>query len=52
MVVDELINGTLSEMIKRIKDGILKAGDYKYYLTELVIIRKRIMLRSIDTEKF
>ena len=42
MVVDELINGTLSEMIERIREGILKAGDYKFYLTELVIIKKII----------
>ena len=52
MVVDELINGTLSEMIKRIREGILKAGDYKFYLTELVIVKKRIRHRSIDTGKF
>jgi hypothetical protein len=52
MVVDELINGTLSEMIERIREGILKAGDYKFYLTELVIINKRIRDRSIETGKF
>ena len=44
MVVDELINGTLSEMIERIREGILKAGDYKFYLTELVIIKKRMQM--------
>ena len=38
-MVDEFINGTLSKMINRIKKGLLNAGDYRYFLTQLVHLK-------------
>jgi hypothetical protein len=39
-LVDEFLNKTLSEMITRIRMGVMSAGDYRYLLTELILYKK------------